>query len=134
MGHVSTPLANVTLDLKERTARCIFGAQRTAAPHKKILGVEQLVKHGDCVSLNCECYPGWAGEACDEVLVCPNDCSNHGRCDDGVCFCDDGYSANDCSEFLPPQRPPKPPSIIMGKATDGLQVEDNDGDTLPLQW
>ena len=28
---------------------------------------------------NCLCSPGWGGTACDR-LVCPDDCSGHGRC------------------------------------------------------
>ncbi|KAL0233689.1 hypothetical protein PCE1_002198 [Barthelona sp. PCE] len=32
-----------------------------------------------------------------EQLKCPNNCSNHGYCNQGVCMCDDEHTANDCS-------------------------------------
>lgn len=33
-----------------------------------------------------------------ESIQCPNDCSSHGVCDDGVCICDKNWdSASDCS-------------------------------------
>ena len=51
----------------------------------------------------CECYDGYRGEACEEIVIppqpygCADFCSGHGRCTDGVCECHDGYNGPSCS-------------------------------------
>ena len=81
-------------------------SRRAACPPK-------CEEHGVCSpsDRSCLCHPGYVGDACDTLLTCPADCSGHGRCDEGRCSCDEGYSADDCSVFALPQRPPRQPTV-----------------------
>ena len=49
---------------------------------------------GSCNSeLSCECYSGYTGEFCQNILSCPFNCTNHGKCKmDLTCDCFGGYS------------------------------------------
>jgi N-acetylneuraminic acid mutarotase len=60
----------------------LVGTDRTAAP---------------TVSA-CVCDPGFAGDACGEIVKCPADCSGHGFCKSNFqCACSDGWTLKDCS-------------------------------------
>jgi hypothetical protein len=58
--------------------------------------------NGACTMQGCQCYPGYVGADCAQVLErdCKNDCSGHGKCRtaDSQCVCDEGYDGDDCSE------------------------------------
>ena len=48
--------------------------------------------HGVCAPGGfCVCLGGYTGLAC-EKRACENDCSGHGRCDNGTCMCAPGYT------------------------------------------
>lgn len=53
--------------------------------------------HGVCFQGACACADGFAGETCEELL-CPDDCSGHGRCDrkTGECECYRPYVGRNC--------------------------------------
>jgi len=44
----------------------------------------------------CMCVHGWGGPSCNE-LVCPDDCSNRGQCNNGTCVCNDGWTGTNCA-------------------------------------
>jgi hypothetical protein len=44
----------------------------------------------------CMCVHGWGGPSCNE-LVCPDDCSNRGQCNNGTCICNDGWTGTNCA-------------------------------------
>jgi hypothetical protein len=56
--------------------------------------------HGKCVGVNCECEPGFIGEACEEQMcgsrLSPVYCGN-GECINDMCVCHNGYSGPDCN-------------------------------------
>jgi len=62
----------------------------------------QMCQHGSCRGANstwpCVCESNaWSGPYCSERRVaCPNDCSNHGTCREGLCSCDTGFMGDDC--------------------------------------
>jgi len=59
--------------------------------------------HGHCAGENntwpCACDSTvWTGRYCsDAVNYCPNSCSRHGLCENGICQCDNNYEGADCS-------------------------------------
>ena len=64
--------------------------------------------HGTCDSTTgkCNCDVGWSGESCNifPTIICPNNCSGHGKCDStGKCNCDAGWSGESCSNGGTPQ-------------------------------
>merc|ERR1711988_58329 len=56
----------------------------------------------------CVCDRGFTGKTCaeasGEAQLCPNQCSNAGRCDvdTGMCKCDVGFGNLDCSQRVCP--------------------------------
>eukprot|EP00049_Salpingoeca_infusionum_P000948 m.43833 g.43833 ORF g.43833 m.43833 type:complete len:1793 (+) comp10800_c0_seq1:242-5620(+) len=39
------------------------------------------------------------------AILCPNDCTFNGRCDNGTCICEEGWTGDDCNtnvDFVPP--------------------------------
>ncbi|XP_067008019.2 integrin beta-PS [Anabrus simplex] len=63
---------------------------------------------GECKCGNCHCLLGWKGDACqirDNRKECidpftKQECSGHGKCDDGICICDQEYTGKYCEECL----------------------------------
>ncbi|XP_033756295.1 uncharacterized protein LOC117339040 [Pecten maximus] len=49
-------------------------------------------------------------------LICPNECSNHGNCSEGVCSCSPGFGGDDCSIVL--ADPPVLVDIFRGQTCD----------------
>ncbi|XP_068508852.1 tenascin isoform X3 [Syngnathus scovelli] len=47
----------------------------------------------------CTCEPGWKGSNCTD-MECPENCEDHGHCEDGKCVCDEPWTGSDCSELL----------------------------------
>merc|ERR1711871_637296 len=60
--------------------------------------------HGTCntQTLSCDCFPGFAGDACEEK-VCPFNCGGHGECKSGLCTCDEGFTGQGCMEKVCPK-------------------------------
>eukprot|EP00457_Paulinella_chromatophora_P000141 gb/GEZN01000141.1/.p1 GENE.gb/GEZN01000141.1/~~gb/GEZN01000141.1/.p1 ORF type:complete len:2115 (+),score=54.91 gb/GEZN01000141.1/:104-6448(+) len=62
-------------------------------------------KQGSCndnTNYLCVCQPNWGGLDCSEDFSgCPNMCSGHGICMEGVCHCQNDYSGSDCSWHCP---------------------------------
>lgn len=52
----------------------------------------------------CDCYYGWAGQACE--VACPggadNPCNGNGECIAGMCECNEGYGGSDCAQIFCP--------------------------------
>ncbi|CAG7724473.1 unnamed protein product [Allacma fusca] len=97
--------------------------------------------NGVCVDGICTCNAKYSGDACN-VEKCPNDCSNHGRCDmeSHKCICNDGFKGHDCSqeakygywEVVPPKT-----YVPKGSASHASVVHNNSlwvfgGNTLNL--
>ena len=49
-------------------------------------------------SFACFCSPEYSGIACARKNQCPNGCSKHGVCSNGLCECDNGWTSHDCSK------------------------------------
>ena len=46
--------------------------------------------------VSCDCYPGWSGEACADVVVPVPPCSGRGALLEGLCLCEQGWEGEVC--------------------------------------
>ncbi|CAJ0950249.1 unnamed protein product [Ranitomeya imitator] len=80
MGDVMMESVSVTRDMLERTV------SQDRVPMTAAIGDIVMMGYANC-----------------GLKTCPNECSNQGRCDDGVCVCDSGYAGPDCSSRTCPE-------------------------------
>jgi hypothetical protein len=78
-------------------------------------------RHGECRSYfspvknmtvyGCACRPGWSGDACENRVSCPSNCSGHGLCrQNHRCACQFGWAGRTCARQV------ACPGVARGKA------------------
>eukprot|EP00301_Raphidiophrys_heterophryoidea_P017929 c2927_g1_i1.p1 GENE.c2927_g1_i1~~c2927_g1_i1.p1 ORF type:complete len:1281 (+),score=293.26 c2927_g1_i1:56-3898(+) len=89
--------------------------------------------HGHCTGANetwpCSCDSFvWAGRYCSEAVnYCPNQCSGHGLCDNGICNCDSNHEGFDCSGEKYPAQAARGCRLNSDCGTHGLCQVDTNG-------
>jgi hypothetical protein len=120
----------VTVDLPAEVASAVEDGSKTNAPASVSFYFDpclQCHSEAQChemdsssddgdgeTSVECECQPGYTGDATLQCIQCPggsqNPCSNHGDCIatsnlENICQCDEGWSGSACSINLDVSRP-----------------------------
>lgn len=62
----------------------------------RILEIIQTAGYCNIQLQKCECYQGFRGKDCAELISCVNDCNGHGHCQNNKCECFDGFSGDSC--------------------------------------